>query len=580
MIKKLNFLAVVFFIVVLILGSYLVLSQPATGQFRIANQAPFIQANSFEVQDSATTFDFTNPIDTHDFTPTIRWVVRDPNQITDFINTSICIGTIEGSCDVLSFTSAGVNLASGTTAEFNYTGTGINIDQGTHCNAISCTRDYYFNVTVDDGNKSTSETNIISFINQVPNIPTSLNPLESHNQTPFINWTASDNDNGVVDRWPADTLTHYIQVGQTSPGDVDYLDSSTASSGAVVTSAISYGTPGALEARNTVQVRYWVQDNILVNSSFNDTTFDVFDSLPQFVDVYLSDSGDLDSSTSCIGNLQPCSLNPSSGNYSAINITFSTTDLDGDCSSLTHNGAAVLCLVNASSGLGCDSVTNANFTFPLTLTATSGGSCNFSISMPKGNSNSLEFFKEPDTYRMYLNASSQAGISTTVFNFVNWTYNPLTAISYPSAIFLGDRIADGGDGIQLGTINPGLFVSTMVNQGNIPNNVSWTATDPSVNGEEVCNTNTATCWDLSTSPDLQLDDDILFGEGAETGLVPINISEDPSIVGFEPFGGLQICEIFECNTGINEQFNTTYHISPPLGLSPGDYETNITIVLS
>ena len=558
-----------------ILLSYSVLSQPTRGTFNVPNQGPFIQANSFRVQDSPTNFDFTSPIDTHDITPTFSWIVRDPNP--DQLNTSICIGTAIGLCDTLSFTFVG-SFSTGNIVEYNYTGSGIAFDQS-DCNLISCSVLYYVNVTVTDGQYNGSQSNLVEFLNQVPNTPSNFYPAETHNQTPSVGWYASDNDNGAQDRWPADSLNHYIKIGSTI-GNSEYLNSSSiVTNNTVVTNSIPWGIPGATEARNTIYPRILAQDNYGINSSNYDTSFDLVDLLPQFNNLYLTD-GAIISSTSCVNFLQPCSVNPTYGNYSSINLTFSFNDLDADCSALSHSASAVLCLVNSTSGLTCNPNTNSNFTYGLNFDGSSGNSCNFTLGFSSGDNRGIPFFVRPGTYRLYLNASSQAGISTIPINYVNWTYNAQTAISYPNSIFLGDRISDGGDGIQLGEINPGLNLSTLINQGNVANNVSWTATDASINGAEICNANTQTCWDITSTPDLQLDDDILASEGIETLLTPTNLTENPVSVVFEPFGGLEICQIFSCNSNIGERLNTTFHITPPLGLQAGDYETNITIILS
>ena len=119
-------------------------------------------------------------------------------------------------------------------------------------------------------------------------------------------------------------------------------------------------------------------------------------------------------------------------------------------------------------------------------------------------------------------------------------------------------------------------MATIFNKGNVVLELNWNATDPSIDGSE-CDGNTATCWDLSTNDDLQVDDDNLVSETTETQLNAANIPENPTGVLFQPTGGLNICNVITCDSGIGETLDTYFHIKPPLGLSPGSYETEFTV---
>ena len=555
--------------------SYFVVSQ-SVGQFTIGNEAPTIQSGSFGVQDSANGFDAIN-LDTHDLTPSFEWVVNDNNP--DTLSSSICIGTATGLCDVLAETIIGSTFISGNLVSYEYTGTGIGFNQGSDCNANTCSKDYIVKLIANDGQDSYSEEFIVSFLNDVPNTPSGLTPSETHDQTPSLSWTATDGDDGSVNKWPMDTLTYHIQIGDIAGGEEYLADPFGLTPSASAGNPIPWGTPGSTEARNTVQVRIWSTDNTGINSAFYDTTLDLVDNLPELMNIYMSDNVIDELTASCIDFLQPCNINPLAGNYTSVNILLRINDTDEDCSLSTHSANAVLCKVVDGSLDVCDDLTNADYPYTLDFVSANGNECDFSISVPAGDPNGIEFFLAPNNYKMFLKASSQAGASTTPIDQVRWTFSSILAFDYPSSVFLGDRQAEGGDGIQLGQSNPGLPIATMTNYGNNVIGIEWEATDPSSDAS-TCNGNTATCWDLSTAPDLQIDDDTSSGEPVETLLTSVNVPEGPARVSFEPAGGLQICNAFACNSGTGEKLNTAFHVTPPVGLSAGDYQTTFTITIS
>lgn len=305
--------------------------------------------------------------------------------------------------------------------------------------------------------------------------------------------------------------------------------------------------------------------------------FVLTDYLTQFVNVYLSDSA-IDNSASCTDFLpQHCLINPLSGDYTSVSVKLTVNDLEQDCSDLTHTAAVVLCMVDAAGAELCDLINNADYTYTLTFLGATGPSCDFSISVPVGDSAGIEFFKAPGAYKMYTKASSQAGTSS--FGNYEWEYASLPAIDYSSNVYLGDRVIDGGDGIQLNQWNPGLSLAVMTNHGNRVLNLEWEATDPSSEGS-TCDGHTTTCWDLTTTNDLQIDDDTIQGETTESGLNPLNIPETPLTIGFEHSGGLQLCDVMTCASGIDETLDTYFHISPPMGLSVGTYQTAFTITMN
>ncbi|MFH1307632.1 MAG: hypothetical protein ABIH72_02160 [archaeon] len=573
--------------IIIIISSYLVLSQQtSTGRFRVANEPPY--TDSYEVRDGSSNWDSSAPIDTHDLTTELRWRVRDPNP--DQITTRICIGTVSNplsteACTIVNYTLSPSPRNSPQTYTYGTDPLGPGTTDiiklsDTDCNFVTglCSKTFYVDLYVtDSGTPQKNSTNSYSFIliNSVPNIPTGLVQKETHDQTPQINWTGSDPDDGSQDHWPADTLNYNAYVGAT-PGAQEYLVAYLlANPQATVTNPIPWGTPGAVDARTTTYTRLWSTDNFGINSTSNDTFFELVDYLPQFSDVYIGDvPGD---EVTCTKAAQYCLLYPESESYAPVNIIYEFNDTDGDCSAVIHGASAALCLIDASSPQSCLSG-SANFTYPLIFSASSGTLCNFSVSIPAGDSRGIEFFRAPQDYKLYLNASSQAGISTLLFNY-NWTYAPLYGIAYPISVDLGDPIECGGDDVQLGSWNNGTCLSYLNNSGNVALNLNWTAEDPILDGPGGdCSPSNTTCWDLSADSNFSIDDDSALFE--DIGLASSNILESPVDVPFFPAGGLDVCDVMSCNNpSLDETLNTYFHIMPPLGLEPGTYETRITITI-
>jgi len=240
-------------------------------------------------------------------------------------------------------------------------------------------------------------------------------------------------------------------------------------------------------------------------------SFELTDYLPEFVNVYLSDSALTLPDDSCEDYLpaQNCLINPTQGDYTSLNAKLRVSDLDADCSLTSpHTAQIILCMVDATGAEVCDPLTNADYIHSLTFSQLIGSECDFDVSIPESDVNGIEFFKEPGVYKMYIEATSQAGTGTANFPATpQWEYGSIPAPLFPAQVFLGDRIVDGGDGIQLGQWNPGLSTETIINQGNVILNLDWEATDPSTD-MSTCDGHTNTCWDLSTSNDLQVDDDV------------------------------------------------------------------------
>ncbi|MFH1501000.1 MAG: hypothetical protein ABIE22_03580 [archaeon] len=573
-------------IILIIMFSYLVLSQQTSrGRFQVANEPPY--TSDYEVRDSNTHWDDT-VLTTHDLTTEIRWRVRDPNP--DQITTTICIGTTpnpysNNACTIANYTigPSPRNSPQSYTYGTDPAGPGVSNTiylNDTDCNFISglCSKLFYVDLYAEDdrvpSNSSINQYNF-TLLNQVPTNPHSFVPLETHDQTPDINWTAIDLDDGSQDHWPADTLTYHVQVG-TAFTDNSYLaDPAASSPQATVTNPIPWGTPGALDARTTAYARIWTTDNFMINSSNNDSTFELVDHLPQFVDVYLSDVSA--NELSCTGFVQNCFVNPAAGTYAPIHITYRFNDSDRDCGGFpTHAAGADLCLVDAAGSVTC-LPTNANYSFTLSYSAASNEFCNFTVDIAQGNANSVEFFRSPGDYKIHVNASSQAGASTTIFN-ANWTYGSLPDIFYSSSVDLGDPSTCGGNDIQLGSWNPGSCLAVANNSGNVLLNLTWEATDFGLGAPSDCSPSNTTCWDITSNPEFELDDDNLQGESTETGFFPITIPETAFVREFYPSGGLDVCDRMTCDSSsLDETLDTYFHILPPVNLEPGTYETDITI---
>lgn len=570
--KKLMILVAGLIIFLLVLTTYTVVSK-TTGQFTVGNEPPSIESGSFAVQDSETTWDSTE-LNTHDITPNFKFKVNDPNP--DTLTASICIGTAESLCDVLAKTTIGT-YSRGNTVEYTYEGSGL-IMTTDDCDLVSCSKNYYIQAFVSDGDNEISQNYVVGFLNSVPNTPSGLTPLETHSQTPKLSWTATDPDDGTKDKWPADTLVYSMLAGDNLGSD-NYLSYTGVDAFATITSPIPWGVAGETQARKTVYTQIWSVDNLGIDSgTYYETSFDLVDNLPAFTNVYLSDDAIDVLTDSCVDYLpQHCFLNPLSGSYTSVNLKLKIDDTDGDCAALTHNAKAVLCLVDASGAEICDLTTNVHRTYDLNFDSATETSCEFSVSILSGDTNGLEFFGAPGSYKMYLEANSQAGKSTIPWNQA-WEYSALQAMDYTDSVFLGDPASEGGDGIQLDAWNPGISKATMTNKGNKILNLEWDATDAS-SDDSVCSGHTATCWDLSTVDDLKIDDDNDV-ENDAGNLISVNIPETPTRAAFAPEGGLQICNIMTCDSGIKETLDTYFHIKPPAGLSSGDYKTTFTLTIS
>ncbi len=416
--------------------------------------------------------------------------------------------------------------------------------------------------------------------------------FDTHDDTTSLRWTINDAN--------PDSLTTTICIGtgadpytNTQCNVVNYQFTPDSPG---TTQTYTYGTDPTGTLQGTSDTINFVASNciadpctktyyvdIIVDDSQDETvsinSFELTDSLPQFTNVYASDSALIIPDNSCVDYLpQNCLINPTQGDYTSINTQLRITDADEDCSDLTHTAKIILCMVDAGGAELCDETNNADYVYDLSFSQIIGSECDFLVSIPVSDTRGIEFFKAPGNYKMFITATSQAGAPTTPWLNYEWEYNSAPGFDYGSSVFLGDRMVDGGDDIQLGNWNPGLSISTISNHGNVILNLNWEATDASTDAS-TCDGHTATCWDLSTASDLVVDDDNTQGETTETELNEVIIPETPTSAIFEPAGGLQICDVMTCDSAIGETLDTYFHIKPPLGLSTGTYQTDITITI-
>ncbi|MEA3430532.1 MAG: hypothetical protein U9R08_04630 [Nanoarchaeota archaeon] len=499
------------------------------------------QPSGFEIQDGAANWD-SSSLDTHDQTPNMQWTTSDNDG--DTVTTYVCISTTSGNrdtntCDAYSSSTSSdaVSAVSG----LDYSGTN---------------RTYYVRLTPNDGSENGTAYDVeFNLLNSLPAQPTSFLPLDTHDQTPTLTWTATDPDDGTDNHWPADTLTYHLRVG-TSYGDGTYENNDAANkAGEDVDSAIPWGVPGTIYANNTVYVQVWTTDGNTDGTGLDlNTTLDLLDYLPDITDVSLTDAGSAYSS--CTSST--CALNPVEHSNATVAVKLTATDTDDDCD--TDSTAYIyLCLNNAS----C-SESSYDFGWQVDSVSRSGSTCTYEFTTNK-TQGTPQFFDVPNAnYQLFVNISSQAGKRVSDGEDTDsWIYGTLKAIDYPSLVTLGDG------SIDLNQWNPGTSLATMTNWGNDNLNLEWSATNP---------TSGTDTWNL-TGTDFQIDDD--NSQSAESSGYVAPVYMNTTAKTFEPGTGLEVCSAATCSdNALNETLDTYYHIYPPTGLSAGTYNTTITITLS
>jgi hypothetical protein len=514
----------------------------------VTNTAPD-QPTTFTVQDGASSYDSTDPRDTHDVTPFLNWSTSDNDG--DPITTYVCIATTSGNRD-------------SNNCDANYTTTAsdsVTIASGLDYSGAS--RAYYIRLTPNDGTvNGTALDSNFTLLNSIPNTPSGLDPTSTHNQTPNMTWTATDNDDGSVDNWPADSLTYHIRVG-TSYGDGTYENNDAAdNTGEVVDTTIPWGNPGAVWANNTVYVSIWTTDgNTDGTSAYYNLTMVLYDFLPDVTNIELTDSGSAYSS--CTSST--CALTPIEGTNATVAARITVNDTDNDCD-VGSNSQSFIHLCRVTGGTSCDESNNNHYYWEVDSVSRSGSVCTFIFTANKTAADSTpEFFRLPNTgYKLHVNVTSQAGERTSdADRDANWTYGTLKSIDYPTTVTLGDGTP------VLGQWNNGTVLATMTNWGNDNLNLQWNATDPDSGGDT---------WNLNNT-DFQIDDDAVYNNEGSGYIAPVYLNATAKT--FEPGTGLEVCSSAACNdAALNETLATYYHIAPPLGLEAGTYNSTITIIIS
>ena len=509
----------------------------------IGNNPPDQPAN-FMVQDGASSWDSTAPIDTHDLTPNLNWSTSDNDG--DPVTTYVCIATTSenrdaGNCDAYS-SSTGTDSVDDVTG-LAYSGT---------------SRTYYVRLTPNDGSENGTALDVqFNLINSIPDLPSGLSPTDTHNPLPILSWTATDPDDGSDNHWPADTLTYHIRVG-TSYGDGTYLSSDDADkNGEQVTSQIPWGIPGEVWANNTVYVQIWTTDGNGGTSDTYNTTLNLYDYLPDITNIEMTDVGS--SYSSCTS--AACAINPIEHSNASVAVRITTTDTDEDCDVGDGSKTTIhLCLDTGS----C--TPPGDYSWEVDSVSRSGSTCTYVFSANKTAADGTpEFFRLPSSeYKLYVNATSQAGQRTAdAERTADWTYGTLKAINYPSTVTLGDGTP------ALGQWNNGTVLAAMTNWGNAVLNIQWQSTNPT-SGEGT--------WILNGT-DMQIDDDPAYDDETSGYLSPVFING--TAAAFQPGTGLEVCSSASCDDpALNQTLNTYFHISPPFGLKAGVYNSTITITIS
>jgi hypothetical protein len=243
-------------------------------------------------------------------------------------------------------------------------------------------------------------------------------------------------------------------------------------------------------------------------------------------------------------------VNPEQGKNSSV--TFNVELNINSCQTYSLNG--YFCnktIINSCS--------NTNFTnsVPLNFISRQGNRCTFSYV----GEDYFPFYQPGGEWK----AVARSGVLRDELNF---TYTSLTAINYSSVIDFGQLNANVWNvGIPAGGID-------MINFGNVPMLVDWRS-----DGFACISQNCTDFWSLFVEGEdlFQLDDDDLFFESNETGLLPVFITN--YTLNYFPPGNLSTCISSSCNDSIGERTKTHFNLKIP-DIQRGVYEGDITITLS
>lgn len=522
------------------------------GSFTTDNVPPPAFIN-ISVQDSATTWDNTS-LDTHDITPNIMWInLTDDNS--DILSSHVCIANATIyiaefiTNNVSTNCSFATKVASGT----------FTISDVTGLKFTSTNTTYYITIRPDDGAVNGTELNgTLNFLDSRPYV-SNLNITETHSQNPIVQWSVEDNDTGGVDQWPADTLTHYLWIGNNSNTSA-YYTNLTANNDTQWIATLPWGEVGEDWANRTINITIGADDGWFNSSSNYTTSFRLYDYLPHINSVQMVD---VDNFAQPCQDGSFCALTPVEHDNTTVAVRLNVTDTDNDCLASNHDAWIMLCL-NTTGFQNCDEVNGYNYSWKIDSIETGSFSdCIFTFSANKTAADKTpEFFRTPGNYLLHLNVTSQAGERTNRENAnATWQFGTLKAIDYSWNVTLGDGTP------TLDQWNDGTNLYTATNWGNDVMALRWNASDP---------TNGVTTWTLNGT-DFAIDDDNQVSTDATNlQMVYLNATDK----NFTHINGLERCVAWDCNDAdTNETLATYYHIYPPLGLSAGTYNTSITLTL-
>jgi len=557
--KALNSIINPIFVVVLILISVIILLSSIqfvrapllNATFVIGNDAP-TQAWNLSIQiGSASILNWSTAANqllyTHDFTPNINWT-NGTDANGDQIDMFVCVKGVatDSACDFYGAWTNQSNLTS--FAGLNHSGI------------------FYVNITTNDGtiNGTTYSTNF-TINNTVPTISGSaLLGNDTHDNTPGLNWSVVDPDNGGNYQWPADTQVDYIVIGDAA-GEADNYNNTDgdANNNSEVTSALPWNaTRDNWTSNRTYIVTVWAGDASENNGSSYSASLRLYDNLPNITQIWMADDGTLEdcslaASTQC--SLQAVSHN----NVSNFIVQVNATDIDRDCD--TSSSSATLYLCNKTSGACNENNYDFNFTLAtITKDTDDTRNCSYAFPSAQGPAFTPQFFVPGSTaYLLQVNVSSQAGQAPgaimTGENNATWYYKNVSSVNYTGSIIMGDGT------INVNTWNPGTTIYNITNWGNVILNISWNITNmsgPAAQG-----------WEMNGT-DLEIDDDAV--RDSDTGnlaAVGLNATNYTFVFGT----GLDLCVAYDCNSPLkNESMETHWHIYPLAGIAAGTYYGNLT----
>ncbi len=337
--------------------------------------------------------------------------------------------------------------------------------------------------------------------------------------------------------------------------------------------------------------------------------------------------------TATIGG-QTCQVSPYTakwfnGNdgFTGIVTNVSFTDYDGDCLERVHSVTLWLCEIDFASGTTCTSIVVADkFNYSLKFSLNSGNgtlpgnACKYNITVQDAVPGGPEFFMPTGLYKLKVDVNSQSGVNRSIDDnsTLRWFYSTSQAISYyntsnltadTSQVFLGPS----SGATTTNQFNAGDARYIAINHGNTNTFADWATTDfcrsdlgvllGFCNGTDFVGYVNDAVWNIHErdldSPDgnnFQIDDDnqvnITYG-GSETPerdlnplLINVNIT---TAIGSNAFGrfpsaferpsGLTVCTNLVCN-GATTNVSTYYHIAPQSPLTPGTYNSQITLRVS